>query len=675
MMATFCRRAAVAALVALAASLLVPVGGAAPARADGPEKSKLLMVLDSSGSMKEPDRSGTTKIEAAKQALNTVVDKLPADAPVGLRVYGATVFDRSDPKACEDSQLVVPIGPADKPKLHAEIAKYKPYGETPISYSLRQAAKDVGTEGERSILLVSDGEETCDADPCAVAREIHEQGINLRIDVVGMSVGGKAEEQLRCIAEAGGGDFFNAQDADDLTARLEQTALRAFRPFTVTGTPVRGATEESSAVEIEAGQYTDELGGTKEENGRKFYRLSRQPASSIHVGFTAYPPQQEEMIGLNDAVHLALKTPDGDECAAYNGLQWSAGTRQILTDSVSFVPEQAEEDSPCTSAETLILQIERGAGTGAEGAGQESGTFPFEFLVIEEPPLADSDGLPEPVAEGSAPSQETSVEAGEPQGEVAGGGGFSQAATLRPGTWTDTVQDGEVLFYRVRADWGQTPRASFRVQPSKQAEQVLGAWYVNAHLEAFGPTRAALLRTDLASLVASRTTTMNSSLLPVRYRNREVELGLAASNSRGAASLAGYYYFALTVAESEDGNVQFPVQISVALDGEATGAPHYQADSAPTSDPGPTSSPTPESEPSPAATTGGGSGGNDTGGTATGRGQGTALMPVVIGGGLGLAVLACLVVFAGVLLQRSRRRQPPAGPPYPWPPHGPPGRR
>jgi Ca-activated chloride channel homolog len=637
--------AVVAALAGILASVMAP----AWAYADGDHgQGKLVMVLDSSGSMKEPDASGATKIDAAKQALNTVVDELPAEAKVGLRVYGATVFEKSDPGACTDSQLVVPIGPADKPALKQAIAKYKPYGETPIAHSLQEAAKDVGADGERTILLVSDGEETCDADPCAVARAIHERGINLRVDVVGLHVGRAAEQQLRCIADAGGGTYYGADDAEELTASLDQTALRAFRPFTVTGQPVAGALQESGAVEVRPGQYTDELGGTQEETGTKYYTIDRAPGSSLHVGFTAYPPSQGGLKGYNDAASLALRSPDGTDCVTYTGLQMEAGDRQILTSGLSYTPELDDSHPDCVAADRLILEIRRGTRDSSVDPAPATGTIPFEFLVIEEPPLADDAGLPASVGEDAAPTQDASVDAGPTQGETAGGGGFAQAATLGPGTWTDSIQGGEVLFYRVRVDWGQTPRVSFRVRPDTPAAQAIGAYGVNAHVEAYAPTRARIQQGDLTTVTATSTTTMTSALLPVRYRNREGEL--YDSSAHRMMSLAGYYYFVITM-DSTDAEFQLPMDISVAVDGEPAGAPRYE----------------------PATTVDGPGAVGERGGEGDGRAAAGAadpsnddqpgpgfeasslLTPVAVAGGIGVP-LAGVVVLALLLLRRKRTR-------------------
>ncbi len=204
-----------AALTLIAAVLLAGLSiGPVQADPEPGDNSKLVLVLDSSGSMKEPAGDGQTKIVAARTALTRVVDKLPAPAQVGLRVYGATVFKQGQPGACTDTQLTVPIGTDNRAQLRTAIAKYKPFGETPIGYSLQQAAKDLGPSGQRTIVLVSDGEATCAPEPCEVARSIAKQGIDLKIDVVGFRVGAKARSQLQCVAREGRGDYY---DADSTT--------------------------------------------------------------------------------------------------------------------------------------------------------------------------------------------------------------------------------------------------------------------------------------------------------------------------------------------------------------------------------------------------------------------------------------------------------------------------
>lgn len=232
-------------------------------RAEAADAAKLVLVLDSSGSMKQRV-GGDSKIGIAKQAVRTVIGGLPGDAQVGLRVYGATVENREDKGACTDSQLVVPIGTGNRPALRDEIAKYRPYGETPISSSLQQAAGDLGSTGRRTVVLVSDGEETCQADPCKTAAKLAGRGIDLRFDVIGLRVSGAARNQLRCIADKGHGTYYDADNAAQIEDSLDKLATRAFRPFQLTGTPVEGSLDKAKAPVVVPGQYVDQLPGPQD---------------------------------------------------------------------------------------------------------------------------------------------------------------------------------------------------------------------------------------------------------------------------------------------------------------------------------------------------------------------------------------------------------------------------
>ncbi|HEY8457314.1 MAG TPA: VWA domain-containing protein [Actinopolymorphaceae bacterium] len=620
-------------------------------RADDGEvrPGSLLLLLDSSGSMKEPDASGTSKIEAAKQALTTVIDDLPTDMSVGLRVYGATIFDKSNPKACSDSQLVVPIGPADKPALKRAIKKYRPWGETPIAYSLRQAAKDLGSEGKRTILLVSDGEETCDPDPCVVARDIHAKGIDLRIDVVGLHVDARTKRQLACIADAGGGTYYDAQDADDLAASLDQSALRSFKDFQVSGTPIEGGLQPSEAPEIGAGQYTDTLAPAGAQTGRiKYYMLTRTPGATLHAALTARPKTRAGSAASSEEITLRLLTPSGDEeCTWGHGaaFEWSSD-RDFLNASVFLGPEGNSSASQyladeCTESDRLLLKVERdesGPGTGPED--------PVELLVIEEPPVENLSELPPAVEDSDLTSK--ALPSGSSQGTVEGGGSFSDAITLTPGTWTSTLQPGEQLFYRVRVDWGQTASVTFRLPTNPQLASLVGGPGCGEKIElrAYAPDRAELFLPGGSDRNATSTTRcyrsddyLHATLPQVRFRNREDGGG----ESIQPASLAGYYYFAIQQNQDSSGRkFQEEFEVTVAVNGEPSGVPEYR-------EPSPQAQPAKEER---------GASSQDKSHNAqppvnsSPGSRSDTLVPVALAGGTGLVVFAGGVVLAVLLIRR-----------------------
>ncbi|MGH2577690.1 MAG: vWA domain-containing protein, partial [Actinomycetota bacterium] len=183
----------VAAGVLFALLAAVPAASAPKTVAEG--NSSMVMLLDSSGSMADKDGSGGTRITAARKAVGAVVDSLPDGYPTGLRLYGS-----EKQRGCTDTRLAEPVAPLDRAGIKDAVAKARPRGDTPIGYSLRKAAQDLpkvpaGATGQRTIVLISDGEDNCGApEPCEVAEELTKRGIDLRIDAIGFQVRGKARQ-------------------------------------------------------------------------------------------------------------------------------------------------------------------------------------------------------------------------------------------------------------------------------------------------------------------------------------------------------------------------------------------------------------------------------------------------------------------------------------------------
>lgn len=426
-------------VLAIAFTVAVGLLGLAPA-ARAADNAKLVLVLDSSGSMKEKV-GGASKISIAKKALNTVVGGLPAGASVGLRVYGATVFNRRDKGACTDSQLVVPIGTGNRAALRSEIKRYKPYGETPISYALTQAAGDLGASGKRTVVLVSDGEETCDADPCETAAALSGKGIDLKFDVIGLRVSGQARNQLRCIADKGHGTYYDADNAAQIEASLEKLATRAFRPFQLTGVPIDGSLTKRKAPLVAPGQYLDQLPGQQEQP--LYYRIPRTTSgSTIRASATA------RVKGSTSAVSMTLTTPDGGYCTGGVGI----GYQGLSTAEVSSW--RSDPASPCNTADELLASVD------APVADLVGATF--ELVVAEEPPVVSERHLP-PVEK---PTWQK-MKLRSPIKAPVAGTALSDAPTLAPGTYRGSILTGETQVYAVDLDWGQRLQVQLEVPPQR----------------------------------------------------------------------------------------------------------------------------------------------------------------------------------------------------------------
>jgi len=182
--------------------------------ADG--KPQAVIIFDASGSM-WGQIDGKAKITIAKDALNSVVKEWSPDVELGLTAYGHR--KKGD---CNDIEALVPVGKVDKNKIISLVKKIQPKGKTPIARSLRKVAEELKfTEEKATIILISDGKESCDANPCDVAKELEKKGIDFVTHVVGFNVDKKTDKELECIAKATGGEYFSAKNATALNAAMK----------------------------------------------------------------------------------------------------------------------------------------------------------------------------------------------------------------------------------------------------------------------------------------------------------------------------------------------------------------------------------------------------------------------------------------------------------------------
>ena len=216
------------------------------------------IVLDGSGSMAEA-LGGSNKMEAAKAAVKSIVDKLPQDARVGFRAYGHQSSRES--KNCSDSALLVPVGQINRETFKAQVDSVRPNGYTPIEYALQEAKKDFPADAEsgKMIILVSDGKETCGGDPCRAVKSLRDSGFKLEVNVVGFAVDAETAGQLKCIADASGGQYKDAANAAELVEGLERFTERARLEYKPTGGAITPGAGFSDAAPISPGEFTVDL--------------------------------------------------------------------------------------------------------------------------------------------------------------------------------------------------------------------------------------------------------------------------------------------------------------------------------------------------------------------------------------------------------------------------------
>jgi Ca-activated chloride channel family protein len=188
---------------ALLAVLLAPAASA---------EQKVQIVFDASGSM-WGQIEGQTKIEIAREAMKQMLDGWDEGVDIGLTAYGHR--RKGD---CNDIETLIAPAPPDPAAFGSAVDGLVPKGKTPLSEAVRRAAEDLKyTEEKAAVVLISDGLETCGADPCAAAKALDEKGVDFKVHVVGFDLKEGESEQLECIARATGGNFWLAKDAAGLT--------------------------------------------------------------------------------------------------------------------------------------------------------------------------------------------------------------------------------------------------------------------------------------------------------------------------------------------------------------------------------------------------------------------------------------------------------------------------
>lgn len=189
---------------------LLAAGGIAEA-----DQPSTIVILDGSGSMWGRIH-GRPKLEIAREAVSQVLGQIPADQSLGLMAYGHRT--RGD---CSDIELVVPPAPGTVDAIRQAVGSMRFQGRTPLTESVRQAAEALrSTEAPATVVLVTDGIETCEADPCALAEELERSGVAFTAHVIGFGLTKDEGAQVACIADNTGGRYIQAGDADSLAEAL-----------------------------------------------------------------------------------------------------------------------------------------------------------------------------------------------------------------------------------------------------------------------------------------------------------------------------------------------------------------------------------------------------------------------------------------------------------------------
>ncbi|AZM59197.1 MULTISPECIES: VWA domain-containing protein [unclassified Streptomyces] len=357
-------------LAALTAGLALPAGAAAD-EPTGKDAPKVNLVLDVSGSMRAKDIDGQSRMAAAKQAFNEVLDATPEEVELGIRTLGADYSGDDRKEGCKDTAQLYPVGPLDRTEAKTAVATLVPTGWTPIGPALLEAADDLeGGDGSKRIVLISDGEDTCaPLDPCEVAREIAAKGIGLTIDTLGLVPNAKLSRQLSCIAEATGGTYTSVEHQDELTDRVNELVDRAAEPV-VTPVATQGADSCAKAPTLESGLYTD-----REEFGaQRWYRVDVPAGQELRASVSV---AADRAVRPDHGVLLRAVTVHGREIV--RGEAAGNGRTDMLSTGLRYPKPERDDDDDQQTAEAVCLVVTNSFAAGS-GVKTTPG-LPLELTV------------------------------------------------------------------------------------------------------------------------------------------------------------------------------------------------------------------------------------------------------------------------------------------------------
>ena len=199
-------------LIRLATLLIVACLFALPAAA----AQRAIIVLDASGSM-WAQIDGKSRIEIARDTLGQVLAGVPTELELGFMAYGHRT--KGD---CTDIEMLVEPEAGTADRIVGAAMSLNPRGKTPLSEAVRQAAEQLHfTEDKATVVLITDGIETCNADPCALATELEAAGVDFTVNVVGFGLSEADGAKVQCLADNTGGIYIGADDENGLKDAID----------------------------------------------------------------------------------------------------------------------------------------------------------------------------------------------------------------------------------------------------------------------------------------------------------------------------------------------------------------------------------------------------------------------------------------------------------------------
>ena len=282
------------------------------------ETGPVILILDASGSMVRETSTGRSRMQDAQEAMTKAIALLPDDSEVGMLVFGTgTGNDDSERAAgCQDVKTLQPLGPLDRKALTKAVDAVTASGFTPLGPSMRTAASLLPADGPGTIVVVSDGVDTCSPPPaCEVASELRGANPELTIHAVGFAIDDDeaAQQQLECIGRVGGGGYVSAANVQQLSSRIARAGGTDTAAM-LSDSGYRGIRLGMTLAEVEARVDGFEVIDEKTVDGVEYvYVDCGLGALEFRSGALASISPKDDEVATLDGIALGAKTQTANE--------------------------------------------------------------------------------------------------------------------------------------------------------------------------------------------------------------------------------------------------------------------------------------------------------------------------------------------------------------------------
>lgn len=323
----------------LLAAFLLPV----MLRAQEKPLTRILFVFDASNSMH--GRWDTkSKIDVARDLLGQSMDELSGieNLELALRVYGHQSAISAGSQDCEDTRLEIPFGPGNNERIKSFIAKVNPKGTTPIARSLEKSGDDFPPckNCRNIIILITDGIEACDGDPCAVSRALQKRNVILKPFVIGVGLDDGFKSTFECV-----GNYYDATNEETFRNVLQIVISQALNSTTsqinllnVNGKP----TETNVAVSLfnhHNGELIWHFIHTLNHKGNPD-TLNLDPTVEYDIVAHTLPPVEKKQVKINPGMHNVIGLDAGR-----GTLELKAGIRARNEEILAIVRKKGQHET------------------------------------------------------------------------------------------------------------------------------------------------------------------------------------------------------------------------------------------------------------------------------------------------------------------------------------------